>query len=662
MCGNAGFFSNGLNYEEGKETLRKMLAAIRHRGPDESGMYSRNGWFQGHVRLSILDLVLGQQPMITASGKHVISFNGEIFNFRELRSELEAEGFTFKSHSDTEVLLEGFELHGIDFIRRLNGQFAFVVFARYEQRIYLARDRFGIRPLFWQKTGSNFIYGSEIKAIFSHPKAIRAIDPVGIDQAVTFWGTVPPQTCFQGVSQVVPGEVLIVDLPTLEMRAVSYWKFGDLLNLPKPEMSYREYQDGLLEVLKKSVRRQMVSDVPVGCYLSGGIDSSVTSYLAQQEIPQTSLFSVSFEDPQFDESKYQKLLVDRLKANHHSIVIKQKDIAENFGRVVWHSESLLFRTAPVPLFLLSGLVRKQGIKVVLTGEGADESLWGYDTFKEQKVRMFWRKNPASTLRPQLLRRLFPYLKHYNDHNYEMLRMFYAEHLDYPDEILYSHSVRFANNKGLKRYFSADMKASTDYANSEQGLHKMLPGNIRDFTPLERNQIIEFMTLLQGYLLSSQGDRMAMAHSIESRFPFLDNDVVEYGFTIPGRFKMSGLKEKSILKRAFAEVLPGNIVNRSKQAYMAPDLKCFFNQDEVAQTMALLEATKIRDAGLWDERAVGKLIRKYSCSLPEQIGFRDNMAACAIISSQYLYNYFIKDFLLNRTHPPLQDLREVIDNE
>lgn len=646
MCGIAGFFSEVLTPEEGREALGRMLMMISHRGPDSAGIYSRCGWFQGHVRLSILDLERGHQPMKTASGRHVISFNGEIFNYRELRTALEMEGCRFRTTSDTEVIVEGFERHGSDFIRRLNGQFAFAIYSRCDRRIYLARDRFGIRPLFWQKSGKTFIFASEIKAIFAHPHSIRSIDYEGIDQAITFWGTLPPRTCFTEVSQLAPGEVMVVDLLDMSVQSFRFWTHGALLDLPKSALSVSEYREGLVDVLTRSVRRQMISDVPVGCYLSGGIDSSIISTLAHQDKADIKLFSVSFEDDQFDESYYQKLVVDKLQANHLPLNINYSDIAENFEHVVWHAESLLFRTAPVPLYLLSKLVREQGVKVVLTGEGSDEVLWGYDTFKEQKVRMFWGKNPESLVRPRLLSKIFPYVAHFNEQNYEMLRMYYQDSLGYSDDILYSHSIRFANNKGLKRYFSSDIKKKVDYANSERQLYSALPENIRDFNPLERNQILEFTTLLQGYLLSSQGDRMAMSHSVEGRFPFLDNEVVEYCFTLPGWLKMCGLREKNILKRAFASLIPKEVAFRAKQAYMAPDLKSFFNSKELDRTMALLSSENIRSAGIWDDNAVRKLVHKFSSVLPEQTGFRDNMAACAIISSQYLYDLFIANY------PPL----------
>jgi asparagine synthase (glutamine-hydrolysing) len=385
-----------------------MIAMVDHRGPDEAGLYIDNKIGLGHARLSIIDLASGQQPLHNEDRSIWVVFNGEIFNYIELRTELESAGHTFHTDSDTETIVHAYEEYGRDCLGRFNGQFAFAIWDSRKRELFLARDRLGIRPLFYSERDGQLIFGSEIKSIAAHPAVSLEIDPLALDEIFTFWTTITPRTPFRDVWEVPPGHYLIAK--NGETKIERYWRLDFPSQDQKSDESEEDLAEQLRERLIESTRLRLRADVPVGAYLSGGLDSSIITTIIKNYTDSPLItFSVRFEDRAYDEGDYQRELIEYLGTKHTKLECSSADIARAFRDVIWHTEKPILRTAPTPLLLLSELVNKSGLKVVLTGEGADEFFGGYNIFKEAKIRRFWARQPESLLRPLLLQKLYPYL-------------------------------------------------------------------------------------------------------------------------------------------------------------------------------------------------------------------------------------------------------------
>ena len=431
-----------------------MLAGIGHRGPDDSGLYVRGTTGLAHARLSIIDLALGHQPMLSPDGSTAIVFNGEIFNYVELREELMRRGRRFVTQSDTEVILHLYEELGTDFVKEMNGQFAIALWDDRRKRLVLARDRVGICPLFYKIEGDRLIFASEVKALAPALSQPLEISPLSLDQVFTFWSTVSPRTIFEDVLEVSPGTQLILENGKTRIERYWDWEFPDGEFDASPE---QELAERLRHLLIDATRIRLRSDVPVGAYLSGGLDSSVLVSILRRycEVPLRS-FSLAFEDENLDESSYQDLLIKSLDAEHSRMHVRSEDIAGDLVDTIKHTETPVLRTAPVPMGRLSGLVRNSGYKVVMTGEGADEVLGGYDLFKEAKVRRFWAAQPDSQVRPLLLKRLYPYLKLPSSGQAGYLKQFFGGSLDQCESPFFSHIPRWTTTALAKRFFSAGM--------------------------------------------------------------------------------------------------------------------------------------------------------------------------------------------------------------
>ena len=640
MCGIAGILHLQDN-DTGVSTdvLNRMLSVMKYRGPDGTGLYQKKQIGLGHLRLSIIDLSGGRQPMSNEDGSVWITFNGEIFNYLELRQDLIKRGHKFSTQSDTEVIIHLYEDYGAECLKYLNGQFAFAIWDENTQELFLARDRMGILPLFYTKTQNNFYFASEIKAIFAAGEVQREIDPVALDQIFTLWCTVPPLTAFKDVCELPPSHYMLIRNGNIRIQ--QYWDVdfsGDSAGL-----SFEESVEGLKELLIDATRLRLRADVPVGAYLSGGLDSSVTTALIRH-FSGSSLhtFSVSFEDKDYDESSNQKEMASMLGTEHHEVRCSYNDISLNFPEVIWHTEKPVLRTAPTPLFLLSRLVRENNIKVVLTGEGADEILGGYDIFKEAKIREFWARFPESRFRPLLLKRLYPYLPAFQGQANAYREAFFNEGLSDTSDILFSHRPRWMTTSKTKIFFSKEFREQINGKTPEESLLMSLPNGFSKWSVLARAQYLESRSLLPGYILSSQGDRVSMGNSIEGRYPFLDHRVVEFCAGLPGRFKIRGLNEKYILKECMKAYLPKKIVKRPKQPYLAPDSKSFFHNgkgDDYIEELLVEEC--IEKYGYFNPKPVRLLVNK--CKRGGAIGFKDNMALVGILSTQLLHRQFIEKF-------------------
>lgn len=637
MCGIAGILER--DGAARRPVLEKMVASLHHRGPDASGMEILGPVGLGHTRLSIIDLAGGVQPMSSADGTLTVTFNGEIFNYVELRQELIAQGCKFQSNSDTEVLLQAYAQWGEDCVKRFNGQWAFAIWDARRRTLFLSRDRFGKRPLFYYSSATTFAFASEIKALLAVPGVPRAVDPVGLDQLLTFWSTLPSRTVFQGIQQLPAAHSM-----TVKAGVCRVWRYWDLdFSTQSDSRSVADWESELLSLLTDAVRVRLRSDVPVGSYLSGGLDSTITAALAKQlNRDRICTFSVEFAENEFDESQHQQAVVASLQTAHRTVHCTNDEIGRIFPQVIRHTESPVLRTAPAPMLLLSRLVRESGFKVVLTGEGADEALGGYDIFKEAKLRRFWSREPDSRSRPLLLKRLYPYMKNIQSQSPAYLKAFFQVRPQDLGNPFFSHLPRWELTSRLKAFLAPDVVARTYDSDPLTEAAALLPERYASWDGFSQAQYLETMGLLPGYILSSQGDRMAMANGIECRSPFLDTRVVEFAATIPPRLKMCGLNEKHLLKQATRHLVPESISARSKQPYRAPDILSFFDTSTGVARYEyvddLLSPAAITAAGVFEPSAVSKLVAKARTGAA--IGVKDNMALVGILSTQLLVEQLI----------------------
>lgn len=638
MCGIAGYFNFHHPPEEDLRILEQMVWSLRHRGPDGFGFFQDKRIGLAHARLSIIDLEGGWQPIHNEDKSLWIIFNGEIFNYPELRRQLISRGHCFTTNSDTEVIIHLYEEKGADCVHELNGQFAFAIYNQLDGSLFLARDRMGIRPLFYTTHGGRFFFGSEVKSIFSADPAIpREINREVIKEIFTFWSPAGAETVFTDIRQLNPGCWLKIDRQGL-VHEKQYWEIPFVEAEPAVS-SEPELAEQLREILVDAVRLRLRADVPVGAYLSGGLDSStITSLISNYTNNDLKTFSVTFSDKVYNEEQEQQEMANYLHTDHHAIQCSYQSIADAFPDVIWHTETPVLRTAPTPLFLLSSLVRQNNYKVVLTGEGADEILGGYDIFKEAKVRAFIGSCPSSSCRPFLLKRLYPYMALSPAKSSEFARKFFDT--DAPlDDVFYGHRPRWKTTRGTHVFLHEDLVATGNKA--MQKLEQEWAQRLQNLDYFTRTQYLESRMLLGNYLLSSQGDRMAMAHSVEGRYPFLDHRVVEFACTIPPRLRMKVLNEKYILKKSMENLLPSAIVQRSKQPYMAPDILSFFGDNTPDYLAYYLSEQKLRQSGLFKVEAVSKLVAK--CNRKSRQGFRENMAFVGILSTQIVYDKFIAGF-------------------
>jgi asparagine synthase (glutamine-hydrolysing) len=654
MCGVVGIidFKGKCNTVS---TVSSMLRSINYRGPDESGIYHSSLATIGNVRLSIIDVSGGQQPLSDSTGRFWIVFNGEIFNYKELREELDKKGCTFRTHSDTEVLVQLYALYGKDCLSKLNGQFAFAIWDTKEEELFIARDRVGIRPLFYNIHDGIFSFASEIKAIFRQDSVPREFIPESLSQIFTFWTAITPATPFRNILELSPGHFLVFNRRGL--RIERFWQLN--LSRPNINLSIDEAAEQFDELFSSAVRLRLRADVEVAAYLSGGLDSSATvSYIKKIEPGVLNTFSIGFTEKDFDETSYQQEAVRYYKTNHRSITCTSKDIADLFPQVVWQSESPLTRTAPTPMLILSKLVRENNIKVVITGEGSDEILAGYDIFREARIRRFWALQPGSKLRPLLLKKIYPDIPHLRESNPNILKMFFGYKLGETDNPFYSHLLRWNNSNHIKKHLSDNLKERLAEYSPVNELYRLLPEGFDNWDSLAKAQWLETTIFMSGYLLSSQGDRMGMANSVEGRYPFLDYRVIEFCAGLPSEYKLKGLNEKYLLKKVMKNNIPESILKRPKQPYRAPIKSVFLSKNPPDYVKEMLSESYMRKAGIFDYNSVSAMLSRIEkTDVASEV---DNMVVTSVISTHLLHHQFIENQNEEYSTGELKNLRIIED--
>jgi len=652
MCGIAGFtVPRGLAPEQRRarfgERLRRMTASLWHRGPDAQRGLLLDGAALGHARLAIVDLEGGAQPMRDGETGVTLVFNGEIFNYIELRREL--AGYPFRTSSDTEVLLAAFRRWGISCLDRFNGQFAFALFDPRTSELHLARDRVGILPLYYAFTPDGLAFASEAKALVAGGFVDGRLDGRGVKQAMQLWATVPPRTCLEGVCALPAGSVARFADGRLEVKRWWDLDLDDARVEPcAGPMDERVAVERVGEVLEDAVRLRLRADVPVAAYLSGGLDSSILCAIAQRQLGGTlSTFSIAFADPRFDERRFQEEVAGALATHHHAITATGELSGELLPDAVRHGEQVLIRTAPAPLLALSREVRRNGVKVVLTGEGSDEVLLGYDLYRETRARLFWARQPTSRCRPAILRRLYPYLP-MAAQGEAVLRQVYGVGLDQPGAPGFSHLVRWAATARLGRLFAPEFVAEFADEDPVSTLLATMPERARAWRPLARAQWLEMHTLLAGNLLGPQGDRMLMGGSVEGRFPFLDHRLIELAARLPDSLKLRGFAGKWVLQRYSAGKIPAAVLARPKFPYRSPP--AWAGAAAPLWARELLAPDAIRRVGVFDPDKVRRLLAKLGGQGP--VSEVDSMGITAVATTQLLSH------VLGRGAPVTRDVEAV----
>jgi len=566
-----------------------MTEALHHRGPDDCGYHRERDLGLGFRRLAIVDIEGGNQPLYNEDRSVVIVCNGEIFNFRELRAGLEARGHLFYTNCDVEVLLHLYEEEGADFLPRLNGQFAFALYDSGKRRLLLARDHVGIAPLFYTETDGLFLFASEIKGLLRNPVIPREVDLAGLDQVFAFPGCLAPRTMFKEIRSLEAGHFLLVNAAGTMDRV--YW------DMEYPVEGAGEYQDEgsylerLDEVLQKAVKLRLLGDVPVGYYLSGGLDSSIIAGILHQVVPdeRRHSFSIGFVQDEIDETHFQRLMADHVGSIHHEKRFDWPEISDGFRKMIYHAESPLRESYDVCSIALSRAVRDAGMKVVLVGEGSDELFAGYFGYKFDRQRLEQGEDnpfdPEGMLEAEIRQELWgdpSFIYEKNLYEYQSVR-----------EALYSDRVleRFRDFNSVRTGVIDKTKLS--------GRH-----------PVHRRSYIDIKLRLASHLIADHGDRAAFANSVEARYPFLDIELMEFIRGVPPELKLHGLTEKYLLKRLGERYVPAPIRERQKFGFVAPGSPYLLGQG-LAWVRDLLSAETISRQGYFNPSAVERLVERYS---------------------------------------------------
>lgn len=548
MCGICGYFDLRGTARTADEIIHRMINSLAHRGPDDTGCYIQGNLSLGFTRLSVMDVQGGHQPMQNEDLSITLICNGEIFNYAELKRNLLVGGHVFKTACDVEVILHLYEEYGFDFINMLNGQFAFALYDDKRKRLFCVRDRAGIAPFYYTIANDIFIFASEIKAILQHENVEKRVDLTGLDQIMHFPGMVSPRTLFQNIKSLEGGHYLVVDCEhgviNREHWDLKYPKEGELKN----EYDENYYMEKLDDLLTKAVKYRLQADVPVGFYLSGGLDSSIIAakiHALSNEFKRHS-FSIDFTDKNISEARYQRIMADRVNSIHHEILFCFDDIGKRLRKAVYYSESALKETYNTASLALSELVRANKIKVVLTGEGADELFGGYVGYRFDQMRMSRQESRAQenslekTIRAKL----------WGDEKFIYEKNHYT----------YQQTVRDLYSDEVNSIYDDISCLNYPVIQKER---------IEGINIFHKRSYIDFKLRMSDHLLSDHGDRMTFANSVEARYPFLDPNIIEFARTMPVSLKLKNFKEKYILKKAAQGLVPAEIINRPKFAFVAP---------------------------------------------------------------------------------------------
>jgi len=556
MCGIAGKFN--FNDIPVKETdILNMVKSLKHRGPDDNGVFIDRKIGLGHTRLSIIDLSQnGHQPMSDASGRYWITFNGEIYNFLDLRKELEKDGIKFRSNSDTEVIIYLYEKYGPDCLHRLRGMFAFAIYDKEKQELFLARDRVGKKPLKYYYDKDTFIFASELKAILKNPEVKKSIDWTAVDEFLTFKYVPAPKTGFENIYKLLPAHYMQVKASG-EIEIKKYWTLD---YSKKIELSENDWQEKITEKLIESIRIRTVSDVPLGAHLSGGIDSSlIVALLSNISKNPVRTFTIGFAEKQFDEAPFARLVAERYKTEHRELTVTPFD-AEIFPRLAHYYEEPYADASALPSWQLADFT-KTHVSVALNGDGGDENFAGYERYRAASYYRLLKILPLKKFGAHISSRLFEISK--KNFFRQASRQLNADYRSFYD--FYLSIIRYFNEQEKDNLYAEDLKKLI----RNQGEERNRPDLIQQGTDwLDRLLELGVVTHLPDDLLV-KNDIASMAHGLELRSPFLDHEFMELVAGIPADLKMRGKNKKYLLKKIAKEYVPYECVYRAKKGFTVP---------------------------------------------------------------------------------------------
>jgi len=652
MCGIAGVFHHQTERAIEPQTLVNMAAIMHHRGPDGFGYEVQQDYGVGfsHARLSIIDLdeKRGRQPFLSADKRLMLTHNGEFYDFKRIRADLTARGARFNSKSDSEIVLHLFERYGLeDTLKELRGEFAFGLFDAEDESLYLVRDRFGIKPLYWTETEHGVVFGSELKVLFSHPDVKREFSAEGLYHQL-IQVMVPGSTAFEGINQVQPGYVVKLQRKNGKVVATEhkYWDvdFPPEESYPGADVDEESYIEGVRAKLLEAVQHRMTADVPVGCYLSGGIDSCAILGLASAST-QTSVkaFTIGFDSADYDETPIAEEMAEATQADHHIMRLKADDLYDHFVKTLWHTERTIYNTLGVAKYLMSKEVHESGYKVVMTGEGSDELFAGYPAFRKDMFlhgldhlpeveRVEWQ---------ELLEKNNKLFKGAMLAREEFVSDAFNQKMGFTPSCvqpwLSCSSVALPLMSESKRQQVEGYDPSTAIADTLD--KNMLDGR----HPLDRAQYVWIKTMLEGQILTWGGDRVDMANSMEARPAFLDHHLAEYAFTVPPHLRIKGNKEKYVLREAMKGLLPETLYKREKFAFMAPPAHTDPEKWKAVERLAeqFLSEDAVKSAGLLDYSEVVKTFERHQ---DENVPNEERVQLDAVINHmlgvQVLHHHFV----------------------
>jgi len=602
MCGICGIYGFDLLGPPSRQLTKKMNQVIVHRGPDDEGYYFDEKVALGMRRLSIIDLVTGHQPIHNEDKNIWIVYNGEIYNFSELRTQLIEKGHKFYTQSDTEVIVHLYEEEEEKFVKKLNGMFAIAIWDNKKNKLLLARDRLGIKPLHYLKLKNQFLFASEIKSLLqSHYQ--REIDFDSLSQFFTFEYIPAPQSIFKGIRKLPPGHMIIIENDKIKMS--SYWDIRHDYEL-KNQKHQNHYADEIYHRLKESVKKRLISDVPLGVFLSGGTDSSsITGLMSKVTSSKIKTFSIGFEEKSFNELGYAKKIADYFGTDHQEFVVKSELVKELIPVLMKYLDEPLADASIIPTYIISKLARKY-VTVALAGEGGDELFAGYDTYKAYQVAKLYRRVPKF-IRDKLVKKivhLFPASKKRLSLEFKAKK--FISGIDYPPEI--SNSIWWGayNPTEKESLFSPEFKSLIK-------VDPFLPvlnhsKNCQAHHTLDRLSYLDLKLYLQDDLLV-KSDRMSMANSLEIRVPFLDHTFVDFATSIPYPLKLKGLQTKYILKKTMSLHLPREAIHRPKIGFDIP-LGVWIKNELRDFTLSVLNPSKMKDHGLFNDSYIKKLLNEH----------------------------------------------------
>jgi asparagine synthase (glutamine-hydrolysing) len=599
MCGICGVIHRQKDHPVEFNDVKRMCDVIRHRGPDDEGQFVQDNVGIGMRRLSIIDLSTGAQPIFNEDRSLAIVFNGEIYNHDDIRHELLAKGHQFRTKADTEAIIHAYEEWGVDCVEKLNGMFAFAIWDDRKQRLFLARDRIGIKPLYYFQDNDQLVFGSELKSIVQISTVPREIEPKALDTFLTFEYIPSPYSIFKNVFKLPPGHWMIYEDGQAKVRP--YWS----LEYQKSELSEKQLLQKFDELLEDSINIRLMSDVPLGAFLSGGLDSSTIVAMMRRRNESVKSFSIGFDDPTYNELPYARAVAEHFNTEHFEEIITP-DVAHLTEKILWMLDEPFGDFSVFPTYLVSEMARKN-VKVVLSGDGGDELLAGYDTYIAQKVAQRYAKLP-SFLRKGMIEPIVNALPPTNKKKgFINKSKRFIEGARLPDHLQHVRWMIFMQSAEKEMLYSADFSDSLHGYNSFGFIEDYFRRSASD-EPLDQQEYVDINSYLVDDILVKV-DRMSMANSLEARVPFLDHRFVEFAATLPGSLRLKGKRTKHILKASLERELPNQIINRGKEGFSIP-IKNWIKEDLSPMMLESLSEANVKEKGFFEPKFVNRLVDEH----------------------------------------------------